>query len=181
MAEKIDVVIACLNAVGVKPSVSNFQDRLVVQKVVYLLQKLGVNLDFNYGLYVHGPYSPALTRCLFDNKPALEAGRTKYELTPKEVDATNHLREIGFTPALLEVMSTYLCLNTDLHEKEDDAIRRLKELKPFISEADVAVGISKAKQLTFKSTKEDMAWLKHQNKVLDEASDETARKLLKAG
>ncbi len=39
-----------------------FTDRLIMQKAVYLAQAAGVNLGYFYQWYLHGPYSPSLTR-----------------------------------------------------------------------------------------------------------------------
>ena len=39
-----------------------FQDRLIMQKSVYLAQAAGVNLCYYYHWYLYGPYSPSLTR-----------------------------------------------------------------------------------------------------------------------
>lgn len=39
-----------------------FMDRLIMQKTVYLAQAAGVNLGYFYQWYLHGPYSPSLTR-----------------------------------------------------------------------------------------------------------------------
>jgi len=42
--------------------VNSFQDRLIMQKAVYLAQAAGVNLGYYYHWYLYGPYSPSLTR-----------------------------------------------------------------------------------------------------------------------
>lgn len=42
--------------------ISTFEDRLILQKTVYLAQAAGVNLGYYYHWYLHGPYSPSLTR-----------------------------------------------------------------------------------------------------------------------
>lgn len=39
-----------------------FTDRLIMQKTIYLAQAAGVNLGYFYQWYLHGPYSPSLTR-----------------------------------------------------------------------------------------------------------------------
>jgi len=39
-----------------------FTDRLIMQKTVYLAQAARVNLGYFYQWYLHGPYSPSLTR-----------------------------------------------------------------------------------------------------------------------
>ncbi len=42
--------------------INSFEDRLILQKAVYLAQAGGVNLGYYYQWYLHGPYCPALTR-----------------------------------------------------------------------------------------------------------------------
>lgn len=42
--------------------IGTFMDRLIMQKSVYLAQAAGVNLGYYYHWYLHGPYSPSLTR-----------------------------------------------------------------------------------------------------------------------
>jgi uncharacterized protein YwgA len=43
-------------------TIDYFMDRLIMQKAVYLAQAAGVNLGYFYQWYLHGPYSPSLTR-----------------------------------------------------------------------------------------------------------------------
>ena len=40
--------------------VDSFEDRLIMQKAVYLAQAGGVNLGYYYHWYLYGPYSPSL-------------------------------------------------------------------------------------------------------------------------
>ncbi len=39
---------------------TNFEKRLELQKVVYLLQEAGADLGYHFGWYIHGPYSSSL-------------------------------------------------------------------------------------------------------------------------
>ncbi|MFZ2196989.1 MAG: hypothetical protein WAV13_04585, partial [Thermodesulfovibrionales bacterium] len=41
--------------------IDNFDNRLILQKRFYLLQKFGVDLGYRYNWYAHGPYCPTLT------------------------------------------------------------------------------------------------------------------------
>ncbi|OGC76862.1 MAG: hypothetical protein A2Z27_05950 [candidate division Zixibacteria bacterium RBG_16_50_21] len=45
---------------------SNFQDRLKLQKYIYLLQAFGLYLGFRFNWYIYGPYSPDLARDGFE-------------------------------------------------------------------------------------------------------------------
>ena len=51
-----------------------FEDRLIMQKAVYLAQAAGVNLGYYYHWYLHGPYSPSLTRDEFAIAMDISAG-----------------------------------------------------------------------------------------------------------
>lgn len=41
---------------------SDFNSRLILQKTVYLMQEFGLNIGYSFSWYLHGPYSPNLTR-----------------------------------------------------------------------------------------------------------------------
>ena len=47
---------------GLEFKIDSFEDRLILQKVIYLSQTAGVNLGYYYQWYLYGPYSPSLTR-----------------------------------------------------------------------------------------------------------------------
>lgn len=52
-------------------SKESFDDRLVCQKKIYLLQSLGTDLGYSYNWYVRGPYSPSLTNYVYTNLDVL--------------------------------------------------------------------------------------------------------------
>jgi uncharacterized protein YwgA len=51
-----------IDSLGLKFQIDDFRDRLILQKAVYLVQAAGVHLGYYYQWYLHGPYSPSLTR-----------------------------------------------------------------------------------------------------------------------
>jgi uncharacterized protein YwgA len=51
-----------LDSLGLSFKIDSFQNRLIMQKTVYLAQAAGVQLGYFYQWYLHGPYSPSLTR-----------------------------------------------------------------------------------------------------------------------
>ena len=59
--QQIGVKLA-VDGLGLKFEIDTFMDRLIMQKTVYLAQAKGVNLGYYYHWYLHGPYSPSLTR-----------------------------------------------------------------------------------------------------------------------
>jgi uncharacterized protein YwgA len=50
-------LLAAFRFLKQKIAMSSFDDRLALQKKVYLLQELGLNLGNSYGWYLRGPYS----------------------------------------------------------------------------------------------------------------------------
>lgn len=50
------------DGLGLPFRIDSFEDRLILQKAVYLVQAAGVHLGYYYQWYLHGPYSPSLTR-----------------------------------------------------------------------------------------------------------------------
>jgi uncharacterized protein YwgA len=59
--QQIGVKLA-VDGLGLKFKIDTFMDRLIMQKAVYMAQAKGVNLGYFYHWYLHGPYSPSLTR-----------------------------------------------------------------------------------------------------------------------
>jgi hypothetical protein len=53
-------------------SVDSFQERLKLQKTVYLLQAFGIYLGYGFNWYLYGPYSPGLTRDAYEVVPKLK-------------------------------------------------------------------------------------------------------------
>jgi uncharacterized protein YwgA len=86
--KKYSDVMAFLNALGLSDKMSSFTGRKRIQKSIYLLHQLGANLPFNYTWYVHGPYSPDLTRTLFNP----QQDTTARELSKNELEIVNIAR-----------------------------------------------------------------------------------------
>ncbi len=49
-----------LNTLELESKVDSFDDRLILQKAMYLAQAAGVDLGYYYGWYLRGPYCPAV-------------------------------------------------------------------------------------------------------------------------
>ncbi|MFH1247001.1 MAG: hypothetical protein V1644_01345 [Candidatus Micrarchaeota archaeon] len=157
----VDKVIACFKEVGFKPVVKKFEHRIIMQKLAYLLQLKGVELGFDFSPYVRGPYSPQLAKQIFDNQEKFEKLQTSAKLLPKEEEVVQQFSEVfELKASMLEIAATYLYFSFERKENEIDAVRHLKQLKPFFSEAQVAVAISKAKQFLPLATEADREALK---------------------
>jgi len=54
-----------LEAARVPLSVKTFNERLILQKSVYLLQAAGIHMGYRFRWYIRGPYSPDMTAGAF--------------------------------------------------------------------------------------------------------------------
>lgn len=164
-------LIAFFKELGFEFDISRFDDRLVAQKIVCLLDLKGIDLGYTCSMYVRGPYSPDLTQDLFEFKNEFENLKTDVRLSAPEKEIAGELGRIfGLKPIPLEVGATYgyyaLRQNCDPLE----ALRQVKRLKPFYSEAQIALGISKAKEFLFKPTQRDLEDLKKETGIWQRAS-----------
>ncbi len=72
MKKKIHRLLAVIEYIQNQLSVTNFEDRLLLQKYVYFAQLQGIDLGYRFTWYHYGPYSPDLTATAFayhENKP----------------------------------------------------------------------------------------------------------------
>lgn len=82
---RFEKVKACLKELGYSSlSSENFQDKIVIQKIVYLLQLKGVGTDYQFDLYIRGPYSPELTKDIYEHNEDLKHIDSQDELSDRE-------------------------------------------------------------------------------------------------
>ena len=55
-----------MSQLGIPPTLDSFDDRLILQKKIYLAQQAGVDLGYHYYWYLRGPYSRALVGDAYD-------------------------------------------------------------------------------------------------------------------
>ncbi len=109
----------------------NFDKRLKTQKIVYLIEKTTGDFNYNFSLYLRGPYSSALAGDYYslaseNNIPSKE-GNLKKE-TREIAKKLNEKDNIW-----LEIASTIRMMISD--DDEADAIKRTIELKTDILKA----------------------------------------------
>lgn len=154
-------LMSCLEELGLKLDIGLFEDRVLAQKIVCLLQLKGIELGYEFSLYVRGPYSPMLTRDLYSYPEEFKQPRTNKKLSKKERVILEKLRTIlGFSPTMLEIGATYGYFNMIKGLDPVESQKMVKKIKPFFSDAQIAIGISKAKQFLFEPKDEDIQELK---------------------
>ena len=82
------VLAGILKRVYKKIDMSSFQNRLKIQKSVYLLQAWGINLDYDFNFYLQGPYSTELTKDAFQmpDFTSIDVFRFPDEATEKKLE-----------------------------------------------------------------------------------------------
>ena len=83
-------VKAFLNELGLEDALDSFSGRIRIQKTVYLLKAFSDEMKFGYTWYFRGPYSPSLTKALFEaERPGQKRAR---KLTSDELKIVSEVR-----------------------------------------------------------------------------------------
>jgi hypothetical protein len=134
-----DEVAVYLKNLGMDTNLGTFAERVRVQKVVYMLKQFGADLGFGFTWYLRGPYSPSLTKTLFN--PTGEDAQPLKQLNTKELKVVNEMRNfLGsdfYSAERMELMASLVYLikhgpENDLQTKAK-IIRFLREEKPQYS------------------------------------------------
>lgn len=139
-----------------KPDMSKFDNRLKLQKVVYLLQSSGMSLGYGYNWYVKGPYSSPLAHDLFEIEKSSEIYEKNAEVKFENHEQIVHKLE-SFRDFLdndindikyLEVFASIHYINESTFSGKGDESKlkyRLLEAKPSLNDvSDINEIISKA-------------------------------------
>jgi uncharacterized protein YwgA len=118
-------------------SMATFKDRLIFQKTVYLIQAFGISLGYKFSWYVHGPYSPDLTKVGYKLKDIYDDLPIRKFV---EEDVENKFKKfLGFiedkkkNADYLELLASLHWLSEKNPEADEDAIIQfLWERKPEI-------------------------------------------------
>ena len=91
-----------------------FENRLKLQKYVYIAQRRGLELPYKHGMYLYGPYSRTLTDDYYEiaEKPDLYAAAPPD--LPPEFDREGFLGSIKNDLKWLEVAATLIDHNAEL-------------------------------------------------------------------
>lgn len=122
---------------GSDASVDSFDSRIKLQKLVYLSESFGIPLGFDFTWYVYGPYSPQLTKIMFEREDG----------DPNDVDEIPNIENIILklkeflgdnihSSDNLELIASlhYLCsIYPTPHNSKSEIISTLCEEKPKFS------------------------------------------------
>jgi hypothetical protein len=129
---------------GIPVRVGQFEERLLLQKAVYLLQEAGVHLGYRYRWYLRGPYSTDLASDVFflaSQGASVEQELASWQLDSESKAHIGRLKTLFSGQALgelvkrLELLASVLYL-VRTHQVRAGAPRRISEIlkannKPF--------------------------------------------------
>ncbi len=128
---------------GIEYSVNTFNDRIKLHKIVYLTQEaFDVNLDFEFTWYLYGPYSPDLTRTMFEKEPGTSSKikeNRKAELNLQK--ASKFFLAIDRSRDNLELLGSLhyvLRLSKKGNMSDERAKERFLELKPQFNKKEIS-------------------------------------------
>ena len=129
-------VVTLLSALNMKINVRSFEDRVKLQKVVYIAQHLGLNLGYKFVWHVHGPYSrelaariPWIYRCLKAGvKGQVNVPVQLLRLLEKlrKLSNENKGKNLSYW---LELAASIIMLNKEVYPKPSDVVSEIIRLK----------------------------------------------------
>ena len=154
-------LLAAFKKMGHKIDLSDFDARLIFQKMVYLLQEMGLKLGNTYGWYRRGPYSREAASDGFQLEPIQDDVENLPELTQEELNAAETLQELiaesagrftnddkAYCMELLGSLHFVLKHGYPRPASKEEALRRFQELKPkFGEDAEIALELLDQKNL----------------------------------
>ena len=117
---------------GMKANVSTFEDRIKLQKIVYLCEELfGLKLGFasSFSWYLHGPYSPTLTRVVFRKKEGKPIGYSQFDEL-KAVVARDFFKRYSHPADKLELIGSLYYIIKNIKEANKTSKETFRKLKP---------------------------------------------------
>jgi hypothetical protein len=145
-------LFASLTALGINPKMESFSERKRVQKMVYLLDKtVEMNFNFPYNWYLHGPYSPQVTKIIYN----VVEGHQKVASDPAILSANDYDKikrlkcflgkDIDSIDELELLVSVHYLLNCSGYSgpNKKGIVEFMREKKPYFTESQVCNAIDR--------------------------------------
>lgn len=149
-------LFASLRKLNIDPKMDTFSERKKIQKVVYLLDKaIGMNFNFPYNWYLHGPYSPFVTGIMFDvidgqqtvsadpellSKKSLKKIQQLKAFLGKSIDSNDELELLASLHFLKQRAK-------NSRATQQDVITFLKSKKPYFSDDEIVDALNRLNRL----------------------------------
>lgn len=138
MHRRAAVVAAMLKELGVPMSIEKMEDRIAMQKAIYLAQVSGADLGYRFNWYVRGPYCPDLARDYYaamespDGYASLTAAQCLKDLVAKAKEAIDKKPEDTSLAAWLEAIASLDFLLRIRRVPEAQLRERFVRGKPYL-------------------------------------------------
>ena len=125
----------------------DFDEKLAIQKAVYIAQSMGMDFKYNFGWHVRGVYSSSLTVDMY------KVHHSDLHCTPPEnfvrvVDQLLSIKNaVGTVPKTLELVSSVIYAKSKRCMDEERTKQFIKSVKPWFSEEDIDKAIEATRQL----------------------------------
>ncbi|HBE69751.1 MAG TPA: hypothetical protein DDW52_16520 [Planctomycetaceae bacterium] len=145
----------CLDEMGVEAEIGEIENRIRLQKAVYLAQRLGADLGYRFSWYLRGPYSTNLTADYYSLKEALNVGdddSNEFELIDNMKTQLRRAKELFQVPQDVELEDEHEWLELlasldylikvsgmDLEGARETLETKKAELAPFTNQAFAAL------------------------------------------
>ena len=150
MATKKEIT-ALFDQLGVELSLDSFDERKKIQKLVYLSEALGVDMGFTFTWYIWGPYSPDLTKVMFDKERGTSSNfKTSSGILNKiaklknmlgvDIESSDNLELIASLHYIFSIAKT-----TEISEK--NALELFYAEKPQFTKEEVRKYLPKVKEI----------------------------------
>jgi uncharacterized protein YwgA len=121
----------------------DFSERKRIQKVVCLLELFGLDMGFNFTWYHYGPYSPDLTRTLFElaDKNTSRGGRLNAQEENQIEAFKKFVGDDLKSSDAMELLGSLFFLDKvgkNSNATDEQILSVFKEKKPWFSQEDIA-------------------------------------------
>jgi len=135
MREDLTVLGLLFENSGVDATIESKEDRIVLQKTVYLSQIAGVDLGYRYSWYINGPYSPSLTKDYYEllENSDLSEVTEQWELGKNTEGQLTPVRDLVANKPAGESLADWLEVLSSIHylkvvsSQDDQALRGMIE------------------------------------------------------
>lgn len=149
-------LFASLRVLGIDPKMDTFAERKKVQKIVYMLDKLfDMNFEFPYNWYLHGPYSPEVTKIVFDVVEGRQVVRSNPKvLSGQDLTKIDRLKsflgkDVNSNDKLELLVSLHFLMQylEDPRVSLEDVVAFLKAKKPYFTDEEISSAIDQLRKL----------------------------------
>ena len=140
-------LIAYFKYLGFRFNTSYFDSRFNVQKIAFILKSMGIDVSYRFHLWKHGPYCKLLADDYY--KYNTHFGDSDYIISENEKNILNRFSKImDMDQKLLESVSTIILLDL-VYSNVEVVIKKIKEIKPHLSDIEIIDGQNRARELLF--------------------------------